>query len=115
MPLTGEKFFPEDFVRTIRVIRWFMSVALLVGLATAVFSPRASAQQGGLTLPMNLAQMVDESEFVVLGRVISAKAEKHPQYQNLDTVVITLSIVNLTSPSFCTLSVGREVKMEIPV
>jgi hypothetical protein len=41
---------------------------------------------------MNLARMVDESENVVLARVASVRVEPHPQYQNLNTVVVTLDV-----------------------
>jgi hypothetical protein len=42
---------------------------------------------------MNLARMVDESQNVVLARVAAVRAEPHPQYQNLNTVVVTLEVI----------------------
>jgi len=53
----------------------------------------AAAQQGALTVQVDLARMVDESENVVLARVTNAVAEKHPQFENLDTVVVTLQVI----------------------
>jgi hypothetical protein len=56
-------------------------------------APPARAQVAPLTAPMNLARMVDESQDIVLARVTAVRAEPHPQYQNLQTVVITLDVI----------------------
>jgi hypothetical protein len=63
-------------------------------LVLTCFAPPCRTQEGGLTLQMNLARMVDESENVVLGRVLSVVAEKHPDFQNLDTLRITLQVLD---------------------
>ncbi len=82
--------FREDIVHKCRPFR---RAFLIVGLALVPLVPHAAAQQGGLTIQLNLVQMADESENVVLGRVTSVKAEPHPQFENLDTVVITLEVL----------------------
>jgi hypothetical protein len=41
---------------------------------------QAAAQQGALTVQVDLVRIVDESENVVLARVTNVVAEKHPQY-----------------------------------
>jgi hypothetical protein len=53
----------------------------------------AAAQKGALTAQVDLARMVDEAENVVLARVTSVTAEKHPDYGNLDTVLVTLQVI----------------------
>lgn len=57
----------------------------------AISTPRA--QVSPLTTSMNLARMVDESENIVLARVTRVTAEPHPQFQNLNTVVVALEVV----------------------
>ena len=81
---------PRGFSESISQTSCF--AILVVALALACSAP-ALAQQGGMTVPLDLARMVDESENVVLARVTSVKSEKHPDLQNLDTVVVTLDIL----------------------
>jgi hypothetical protein len=50
------------------------------------------AQIAPLSSPMNLARLVDESENVVLARVVAVTTEPHPQFQNLNTAVVTLEV-----------------------
>jgi hypothetical protein len=64
---------------------------LMVGLGCRS-APPARAQVAPLTAPMNLARMVDESQDIVLARVTAVRNEPHPQYQNLNTIVVTLSV-----------------------
>jgi len=52
----------------------------------------ANAQRGALVVPRNLAELVEKSETIVVGHVVSARVEKHPEFRNLDTVVITLKV-----------------------
>jgi len=58
----------------------------------AVSTPRA--QVSPLSTSMNLARMVDESENIVLARVTRVTAEPHPQFQNLNTVVVALEVLD---------------------
>jgi hypothetical protein len=66
---------------------------LIAALGIFPWALPAAAQQGALTVQVDLARMVDESENVVLARVTNAVAEKHPQFENLDTVVVTLQVI----------------------
>jgi hypothetical protein len=68
------------------------SILLLLAALGCHSAPPARAQIAPLTVPMNLARMVDESENVVLARVTAVRVEPHPQYQNLNTVVVTLEV-----------------------
>ena len=74
--------------------RWATMALFCAGLMPVLAGTAAAAQQGALTLQLNLAQMVEQSQFVVLGRVTAVKAEPHPQYTNLDTVVVTLQVLD---------------------
>lgn len=65
---------------------------LLATLGCSAASPARAQVTTPLTVPMNLARMVDESENVVLARVTGLRAEPHPQFQNLNTVVVTLEV-----------------------
>ncbi|MBI1749906.1 MAG: hypothetical protein HY234_06885 [Acidobacteria bacterium] len=51
-----------------------------------------AAQRGAFTLPRNLGELVEQSETIVRGRVVSAVVEPHPQYANLHTVLVTLRV-----------------------
>ena len=80
-----------DRVAFFRRAAWtILSLLAALGCHSA---PPARAQIAPLTVPMNLARMVDESENVVLARVTAVRAEPHPQYQNLNTIVVTLEVI----------------------
>ena len=69
---------------------------LLFSLVTVLgcrSAPPVRAQMTPLSAQMNLARMVDESENIVLARVKAVRAEPHPQYQNLNTVAVTLDVI----------------------
>lgn len=65
--------------------------AALILAACACTAP-AFAQRGALTLPRNLEQLTDRAADIVRGTVVSAHVEKHPELDNLDTVVVTLRL-----------------------
>lgn len=50
------------------------------------------AQRGALTIPQALPELVDEAGIILRGRVLSARTEPHPEFQNLYTVVVTLRV-----------------------
>ena len=60
-------------------------------LACVVAAP-VWAQRGALTVPRNLDQLTDRAADIVRGTVVSARVEKHPEFTNLDTVVVTLRV-----------------------
>ncbi len=66
----------------------FLALILLVVIATAPLG----AQRGAITLPQNLAELVDEAAAIVRGHVVSARVEKHPELTGLATVVVTLQV-----------------------
>jgi len=63
----------------------------LILLACVVAAP-VWAQRGALTVPRNLDQLTDRAADIVRGTVVSARVEKHPEFTNLDTVVVTLRV-----------------------
>jgi hypothetical protein len=65
-------------------------VALLARLVSLAMP--AAAQRDARVLHRNLAELVGDSYTIVLGRVASVKAEPHPQFQNIQTVVVTLQV-----------------------
>lgn len=64
---------------------------LLLLAALALVAP-AAAQQSALTVPRNLKQLTDRSAVIVRGSVVDVRMEKHPELENLDTVVVTLRV-----------------------
>ena len=66
--------------------------ALATGIILACFATLATAQRGALTAHRNLAQLTAQAATIVEGTVISAKAELHPQFSALQTVVVTLRV-----------------------
>jgi hypothetical protein len=69
-----------------------LALPLLAALGCSP-GPPARAQMTPLTTPMNLPSMVDDSENVVRARVTAVRVEPHPQFQNLNTVVVTLEVI----------------------
>jgi len=65
----------------------FVFVASLLCLA-----PRVSAQRGAITIQQNLATLVDEAAVIIRGRIIASRVEPHPEFQNLQTIVITVAV-----------------------
>jgi len=65
----------------------FVSLLLQLSLCTSFF-----AQNGARTIPRTLDQLIEESDLIVHGYVISSKLEPHPQLHNLTTVVVSMSV-----------------------
>lgn len=60
-------------------------------IVTIALATAAVAQRGALTQNRSLTELVAPAEVVVRGHVVSAFAEPHPRYPNLDTIVVTVS------------------------
>lgn len=52
----------------------------------------AWAQRGAITVARNLDELTHQSAVIVRGFVVRARVEKHPQFTNLDTIVVTLRV-----------------------
>ncbi|MEX1993672.1 MAG: hypothetical protein WD929_03330 [Steroidobacteraceae bacterium] len=64
----------------------------LLLLAIAALAGPAWAQDGALTVPRNLDQLVNRSAVILRGNVVSARFEEHPELRGLDTVVVTMRV-----------------------
>lgn len=56
------------------------------------FSPFAHAQRGAQTASADLSYLVQRAGTIVRGNVISASVEPHPQFSNLQTVVVRIAV-----------------------
>jgi hypothetical protein len=68
-----------------RVVRPLLLLLLLLCSA-------AYPQGGANTAPADLDTLVHDAQIIVRGQVTSAKVEPHPQFSNLQTVVVTLTV-----------------------
>lgn len=84
LSLAGRKFVLE---RVVLVTIW-------VSALMPFFSSAAQAQLSARTLGRSLDQLVDESELIVRGSVVSSSVEPHPQLRNLMTVVVTMTVTD---------------------
>ena len=50
------------------------------------------AQRGAVAAPRSLDVLVERSETIVQGHVVRARVEPHPQFSNLQTLVVELSV-----------------------
>lgn len=72
---------------------WARSIAALLLAVCVLGCPSAAlAQHGALTAPANLDQLVKRAGTILRGYVVSVAIEPHPQFSNLDTVVVTISV-----------------------
>ena len=76
--------------------RGVVTLSLIISL---YFVPPAFSQGGASTAQADLDQLVQNAQNIVRGRVISAMIEPHPQFPNLKTVVITLSVTSVLKGS----------------
>lgn len=67
-----------------------MSYKLRLIAAVALLCASAWSQRGALTSTRPLAELVDRSQVILRGHVVSAYAEPHPDYPNLQTIVVTV-------------------------
>jgi hypothetical protein len=78
--------------------KWRMTI-LAVGLCSALcltlLAGPLLAQRDARVLHRNLSELVNDSATIVLGRVTSVKSEPHPQFQNIQTIVLTLQVAEV--------------------
>ncbi len=70
------------------------SARMILGLGVAVLLLAAplAAQRNARMLHRNLDELVGDSYTIVAGRVLSVRAEVHPQYNSIHTIVVTLQV-----------------------
>lgn len=66
--------------------------ALFVFLAFVCVVAPSYGQRGAFTERRNLEQLVSQADVIVRGQVVSARVERHPEFRNLWTVVVTLRV-----------------------
>jgi hypothetical protein len=66
--------------------------ACVAALLSVILLSNAGAQSRARTIPRSLDQLIEESEVIVHGYVVSAKLEPHPQLRNLKTIVVSMSV-----------------------
>jgi hypothetical protein len=85
---------PTRFGRCAR--RWLALrqavVASSILISFFLLLPLVSAQSGARTTPVGLDQLVQRASVILRGSVVSANVEPHPQFSNLRTVVVTISV-----------------------
>src|SRR5262249_47125892 len=67
-------------------------VFLLTLSITLLASPYARGQRGAQVASADLGYLVERAGTIVRGHVISTKVEPHPQFKNLQTVVVTIFV-----------------------
>jgi len=73
--------------RSAHRLNWTIVSALLLLL------PSAALSQGSATVARaNLNYLVDNAQTIVCGNVVSTIVEPHPQFANLSTVLVTISV-----------------------
>jgi hypothetical protein len=71
-------------------------LAAACSLVFALFLAAPAFGQGvAYTAPADLDQLVQSAQTIVRGRVTSARVEPHPQFPNLQTIVVTLTVTKL--------------------
>ncbi len=73
--------------RSTHRLKWIIFSALLLLLA-----PAARSQGSATVARGNLNYLVDNAQTIVRGNVVSAIMEPHPQFANLPTVLVTISV-----------------------
>ncbi len=71
----------------------WVALSTIAALCVCVYSPTKSfPQSSARTQGRSLDQLIDESDVIVHGYVLSSKIEPHPQLRNLMTVVVSMNI-----------------------
>ncbi len=78
----------ELMSRLARCVRSGVTVCLFL----LSFLSNLRAQRGAVTLPRNLIQLTSRSVTIVRGHVTYARVAAHPQYHNLSSVVVAISV-----------------------
>jgi hypothetical protein len=72
-------------------MRYGRLVVLSLGLVLLVFNSEImQAQRGAYVAPRDIATLSKQADVIVRGHVINARVERHPEFQSLMTVVVTL-------------------------
>lgn len=64
----------------------------LLALVVALLPSSARAQQGALVIERNLAELVDAAGTIVVGTVIYARVEPHPDFRHIPTALVAVQV-----------------------
>jgi hypothetical protein len=78
MPLSS-RIFSTFFTKFFRLIPLLIAIPSL-------------AQRGAVVHPADLAELTNRAQTIIRARVMSARLEPHPQFRDLQTVVLTLAV-----------------------
>lgn len=67
-------------------------LCLVVLSSLAVLAPISSAQNGAIVVHRNLGELVDRAGIIVVGKILSARVQPHPEFKNLPTVLVTVEV-----------------------
>lgn len=85
-------FVTASLAKASRVVSAAVIILLPLLQLSAGLADLASAQSSARTVQRTLDQLIDESDIVVHGLVVSARLEPHPQLHNLMTVVVKMTV-----------------------
>ena len=86
--------------------------AVLTLIILMFFATPAFSQGGASTASADLDQLVQRAQTIVRGRVVSAVLEAHPQFPNIQTLVIALSVSNVLKGSAGSTLIIRQFQMD---
>jgi hypothetical protein len=69
--------------------RTLVLLVAVFGLATSAF-----AQEEALRIHRDIADLTAEAAVIVHGTIVSSQVEPHPQFNNLNTVLVTMSVTD---------------------
>jgi len=85
---------PTRFGRSARILLT-LGIAAAVTAGLFLFSPAAFAQLGAQTAAANLDDLTQQAATILRGNVVSAVIEPHPQFSNIQTVTVTISVARV--------------------
>lgn len=89
----------------------FLSIVFLFSLA--LLPSVTMAQQGALVAQRNLAELVDDAGVIVVGRILSARVQPHPDYKNIPTVLVAVQVEESLKGDAAGIYVYRQAILDI--
>jgi hypothetical protein len=77
-----------------------------------ILAAPAFSQGGASTAQADLDQLVQSAQNIVRGQVVSVTAEPHPQFPNLRTIVVTLSVSKVLKGAAGTTLTFRQLQLD---
>ena len=90
----------------------FKTLQLLAVTTVLLCGAPVFAQRGAHTAPAGLDVLVHRAATIVRGNVVSATVEAHPQFPNIETVVVTVAVVKVLKGSAPATYTFRQVLLD---